>query len=968
MLELAEWIIPDEAKAALTPAECFILTLSIYFHDLGLLITRSEFKERKKSGYTTWVEDHLFKGTEGEDYQSRLNEMETDVRERLLYQEFVRYNHGSRVRAWLEGSFKSELGLTDNVVSEIQLLVGKLSLTLRRDIAKVCESHNLDDIEDTNKYGLSQPYGNSDKEEADLQYIATILRTVDLLQISNSRAPSALYRVISPSDPISQVEWHKQNAVTRVRRKTMTDQEGRSDAALPSDTIEVFAHFDQAEGFFGLTSYLRYAESQLERSFQAIEKSRKQHGGIHTFPWRKVDDRKVEAEGFIPRTFGFELDQKRILTLLTGHTLYNDSSVVIRELVQNAIDAVRLQWRSDDVSKVGKVTITWDSDKGELTVSDNGTGMTQDIVERHLLKVGSSRYQDSQFKKDYPDFNPISRFGIGVLTAFMVADSVEIITVTPEEDEARQISLRTVHGKYLIRLLPKDAEAVLPLGLHGTSISLRLRPSAKQVDVLSTVQRWIVFPGCDIEVLADNEPAVQVGFARPADALDSYLKTFKGKRLIGTRSYRIIEKEVSGVDLAYAIAKDEFFKDWSLVGSGDPRTRQDDENAPIGTCIQGIAVDFNTPGFDGQTILAIANATGSSAPRTNVARSAIEDTKERLTTISKIYNLFAEQVKDEVNRLSHEEEYSLSWAVGQAPFIAAPYTSPRAAQIDRGAFAESVSQLPLFLLESGGKRISASLDELVEKAELWLIEAPLIRSVESLIREAATDVTARSIIEVTHGTGWLPQGDIISNATTSALALDTLQRRFELKEIRAVESERRIDARLGLIGDDTIWLNSDKVIYGLRQLDTRAAYQFTEMFRDRARSRQSSASTYIPLCDVPIAGLEGYGSVDVLRATYLLPGHQVGTRIVELYQEGTFESLAQATLYIEVANVLRSRGSRSQDANVALITRFMKQIDTALVESSINTDELLVSVREGEFRYFDPLAWTRREEGTDAEF
>ncbi len=41
----------------------------------------------------------------------------------------------------------------------------------------------------------------------------------------------------------------------------------------------------------------------------------------------------------------FTIDQENILQLLVGHTLYNDSSVVVRELVQNAIDAVKLQKR-----------------------------------------------------------------------------------------------------------------------------------------------------------------------------------------------------------------------------------------------------------------------------------------------------------------------------------------------------------------------------------------------------------------------------------------------------------------------------------------------------------------------------------------------------------------------------------------------------------------------------------------------
>ena len=111
---------------------------------------------------------------------------------------------------------------------------------------------------------------------------------------------------------------------------------------MQSDTIEVHADFKLAEGFFGLTSYAGYAERELQQSFGLIEKWKKVTERKYSFPWRYIDDYHVKAEGFLPQQYEFELDQARILDLLTGHTLYNDSDVVIRELAQNAIDAVRL--------------------------------------------------------------------------------------------------------------------------------------------------------------------------------------------------------------------------------------------------------------------------------------------------------------------------------------------------------------------------------------------------------------------------------------------------------------------------------------------------------------------------------------------------------------------------------------------------------------------------------------------------
>ncbi|WP_160168995.1 ATP-binding protein [Bradyrhizobium sp. Ai1a-2] len=204
---------------------------------------------------------------------------------------------------------------------------------------------------------------------------------------------------------------------------------------MQSNTIAVYAKFDNENGFFGLTSYLSYAAKQLEYSYGAVQRANAATVNKLVFPWREIDDSEVEAVGFIPSPFEFHIDQARILDLLTGHTLYNDSSVAIRELVQNAIDAVRLQAAMDAVdSEVsGKILITWNSQDLTLSVQDNGTGMTQDIIVNHLLNVGSSRYQDAKFRETYPNFSAISRFGIGVLSTFMVADSVQIVTFHKDE-------------------------------------------------------------------------------------------------------------------------------------------------------------------------------------------------------------------------------------------------------------------------------------------------------------------------------------------------------------------------------------------------------------------------------------------------------------------------------------------------------------------------------------------------------
>ena len=309
MLATVDWLLPKQTRDTLSKAEWLLLVLSIYFHDMGLVVTEHEFQQRAESGFARFCQERLFSSAAGADYKSKIDALPQDQRERFLYQEFVRANHSRRVRCWIEGRPSPELGYAAPQMHEVDRLLNPLDADFRRDLGLICESHNLDDIDNVVKYRISHPYGNSDDETANLQYCAVLLRTIDLIQITRNRTPSVLYRLIDPNDPISQLEWAKQAAVKRVRPRVALDREGNASADVQSDTIEVFATFTNDNAFFGLTSYLRYAGDQIAASYVALQKSRRLSPRPYIFPWRYIDDTNVEVEGFVKQAFGFEIDQ-----------------------------------------------------------------------------------------------------------------------------------------------------------------------------------------------------------------------------------------------------------------------------------------------------------------------------------------------------------------------------------------------------------------------------------------------------------------------------------------------------------------------------------------------------------------------------------------------------------------------------------------------------------------------------------
>jgi molecular chaperone HtpG len=967
MLATLDWLLPRQTKDIFSKAEWLLIVLSIYFHDMGLVVNEQEYQDRGTSGFAQFCEERLFASPSGADYKSKVDALPPERRERFLYQEFVRANHSRRVRCWIEGRPNHELGYAAAQMHEVGRLLSPLDADFRRDLGLVCESHNLDDIDNVTKYRVSHPYGNSDDETANLQYCAVLLRTIDLLQITRNRTPSVIYRLIDPADPLSQLEWAKQAAVKRVRAQVAVDRDGNASANLQSDTIEVFATFLDDNAFFGLTSYLRYAAEQIAASYNALQRSRRLTPRPYLFPWRYIDDPNVEVEGFVKQPFGFEIDQDKILDLLTGHTLYNDTNVVIRELAQNAIDATRLQAAIDhmDSSSFGKVAIGWNSATSELTVTDNGTGMTQDIIERHLLKVGASRYQDPKFREKYPTFSPISRFGIGILSSFMVADSVEIVTVSAEEEQARQISLRSVHGKYLIRLLDKNAEPLArSLSPHGTSVKIRLRPTARRFDLLEAVRRWVLFPLCQVTVTIDDNSPEKIGYRTPKEALEAYIARAPTSREITMSKFKVEETTIDGITLAYVMQYSSHFRDWSFLEIPQPSRAVgppdlDGERPLTATCVEGIAVEFESPGFKGGGILAIANAVGEHAPKTNVARSSIEATDEKENMAHTVYRILFDAVAAEACRLRSEEAYSLTWAIEQIPFIITPALGQRSSSVQYPtAHQAALERVPIFLIENEDTRTEISISGLESLSTFWTVDSLLIRSVEHFIREAKAEVTASRLLIVSQGTSTsLPQGPVLANYHSAGVLRGAVETKFQITKMVGNTAERRLDNQWGLGSD--IWVSRDRLRALAMRSGNREMYQAAGELGS-GQYRRTAGNVFVPRKQVAGDGLSDFVAVITPQGLFLLPDTNlcnVFSLPLDITNVPSNTGMANLILMEAIAHSIR--GARLSQGQVE---RLLRQAEEEFpIRWFDGRDALVAAFSDADLRIFNPLGWTRRE-------
>ncbi len=800
MLDSLDWIIPSKTQEQLTPADWLMITLSIYFHDLGMLVTKDEFNNRINSSFPLFKRN-IINGNYGLDYKDKiLNIQGEENQDRFIYQELVRKTHAERIKYWIlddrNPNFPKEL----NIAKEIKKLISPIDAMFKRDLAFICESHHLSDLEDFDKYKPNQQYGVTKHEKVNLHYCALILRIADLLHITSDRTPSIEYNLINPSDPISQEEWAKQRAVRIIRPQTKKSKDGTFDDSIPKDTLEVIAFFEDEKGFFGLISYIDYANKQLRENFRLNELACKQYGNNYEFPWKHIDDSNIETKDFERKQFEFILDQTRILDLLVGHTLYNDSSVVLRELTQNGIDAIKL--KKYELEKEGnsnnyqpEIKVIWDDKTKELTFMDNGSGMTLEIIQNHLLKVGSSRYQDDNFKKKYPDFSPISRFGIGILTCFLIADNVDIITKSSDSEKAILLKIKNVHGKYLLKYLNID---MVPLEIqnHGTSIKLYARADVDLANIENDLKKWALIPNCSL-TLFKNNVKINIGYNSPGEVLREYLKKI-GYDNNSNIDIKEVQKE--GITLAYAVKYINHLKEWDFLEyiETDKETIQ-----PIGTCIEGIRVDFYTPGFKNLNIYALSNTTGKNAPKTNVARSHFELTPERENLLFTIYKLYLEHISEQLKNL--QTNFSITWSADEANWLinsfssGQRYTDKKPKIEDQKAFDRALSEVKCILIEINEKRELISINELKKIKHFWSIDCASYLSADSLIKEVkSSNTSALTLLKTIYGIedSKINHIDILLCFQKQNNIIDKLVNdSFQVNSVKLIPEQRRLDLR-----------------------------------------------------------------------------------------------------------------------------------------------------------------------------
>jgi len=310
----------------------------------------------------------------------------------------------------------------------------------------VARSHGMD-LRPCLSYLEEQYHNRINPRRVHAIFLGVLLRIADYFQIQATRAPTERTDVTIFKSQLSEREWKIHQSITDIHN-TSSDPEAIVVNAKPQDV----------DTYLRLKHWLRGLQSELDRSWAVLGEvyGLQSHNSLNLLGLRirrvrsNLDDEASFAKtvSYVPARIAFEAANADLLKLLVAPLYDNDPGIGIRELIQNAIDAVRefddIASRHPELASAKRyeqdadviLHVQCDSEGApiEVTITDRGIGMTADVVRDYFLKAGASFRRSNTWRQEHEDAEGHSRvlrtgrFGVGALATFLLGDEIEVTT------------------------------------------------------------------------------------------------------------------------------------------------------------------------------------------------------------------------------------------------------------------------------------------------------------------------------------------------------------------------------------------------------------------------------------------------------------------------------------------------------------------------------------------------------------
>ena len=363
-------------------------------------------------------------------------------------QEYVRKHHGIRVEPLLEEEINSDTKLKSF------LYIGETkSYDLSKIVSEICQSHNescdwiITNLSDEMHYAdyVINP-----------QQIAILLRIGDALDIDDRRAPYGLYNILNPQGK-SDNEWKKHIPITNYDKIQYNND--HYEITFSGECNEPYVYRNIIE-------YIDWINKDFNEANSILDNKKD-----YSLNLKLPINVNIKTIGFVSTSLRFNLEYKQVAELLMGEKIYGSKKDGLRELIQNAIDAVLVMDNIENNNHYSSykpmIVVDIKEKENKIIIFDNGIGMSESILKKYFFNIGNSYYVSDEFNDEYYTYKPIGKFGIGFLSCFMLSSNVELETKHYKESDIIRMSFDR-NSPYITKYDSKGTNHFE----HGTKIIL----------------------------------------------------------------------------------------------------------------------------------------------------------------------------------------------------------------------------------------------------------------------------------------------------------------------------------------------------------------------------------------------------------------------------------------------------------------------------------------------------------------